>query len=122
MEAAGIEPASCDPLATASTCVFRRLSLAGARLGEQCPAQASHDESRVGRSGLSRRQPEFGDPAFGLLRQGFRSQSYLGLLRQRELPAFRQILFDQLFTWPTDQPRHATGTYGDPVESNRPPI
>ncbi len=28
--------------------------------------------------------------------------------------------FDQLFTWPTDQPRHATGTYGDPVESNRP--
>jgi hypothetical protein len=25
MEAAGIEPASCDPLATASTCVFRRL-------------------------------------------------------------------------------------------------
>jgi hypothetical protein len=28
--------------------------------------------------------------------------------------------FDQLFTWPTDQPRHATGTCSDPVESNRP--
>src|ERR1700722_14035196 len=28
--------------------------------------------------------------------------------------------FDQLFTWPTDQPRHATGTCGDPVKSNRP--
>jgi hypothetical protein len=34
--------------------------------------------------------------------------------------AFRQMSFDQLFTWPTDQPRHATGTCGDPVESNRP--
>jgi hypothetical protein len=30
------------------------------------------------------------------------------------------MLFDQLFTWPTDQPRHATDTYGDPVKSNRP--
>jgi site-specific recombinase XerD len=28
VEAAGIEPASCDPLMTASTCVFRRLNLA----------------------------------------------------------------------------------------------
>ena len=42
------------------------------------------------------------------------------LIRQREQPAFRQMLFDQLFTWPTDQPRHATDTYGDPVKSNRP--
>ena len=32
------------------------------------------------------------------------------------------MLFDQLFTWPTDQPRHATDTYGDPVKSNRPPL
>src|SRR5580704_4993038 len=44
------------------------------------------------------------------------------LIRQREQPAFRQMLFDQLFTWPTDQPRHATDTYGDPVKSNRPPL
>jgi hypothetical protein len=35
--------------------------------------------------------------------------------------AFRQMSFDQLFTWPTDQPRHATGTCGDPVKSSRPP-
>ena len=27
---------------------------------------------------------------------------------------------DQLFTWPADQPRHATSICGDPVESNRP--
>ncbi len=32
------------------------------------------------------------------------------------------MFFDQLFTWPTDQPRHATPVYGDPVESNRPPV
>ena len=32
-----------------------------------------------------------------------------------------QILFGQLFTWPTDQPRHATGASSYPVESNSPP-
>lgn len=31
-----------------------------------------------------------------------------------------QLLFDQLFTWPTDQPRHATSTCGEPVKSDRP--
>src|SRR5580704_19470045 len=30
------------------------------------------------------------------------------------------MLFDQFFTWPTDQPRHATDTTGDPVKSDRP--
>src|SRR4029079_11259109 len=40
--------------------------------------------------------------------------------RQPERIAFQQLMFDQLFTWPTDQPRHATSTYGNPVESNRP--
>ena len=33
-----------------------------------------------------------------------------------------QLLFDQLFTWPADQPRHATTTSGDPVEADRPRI
>src|SRR5262245_37769673 len=32
------------------------------------------------------------------------------------------MFFDQLFTWPTDQPRHATSTCGNPVESNRPRV
>ena len=31
-----------------------------------------------------------------------------------------QLLFDQFFTWPTDQPRHATSTYSHPVEADRP--
>ena len=31
-----------------------------------------------------------------------------------------QLLFDQLFTWPTDQPRHATTTISNPVETDRP--
>jgi hypothetical protein len=30
------------------------------------------------------------------------------------------LLFDQLFTWPADQPRHATATRQIPVEADRP--
>lgn len=30
------------------------------------------------------------------------------------------MLFDQLFTWPTDQPRHATSSCSHPVETVRP--
>ena len=56
---------------------------------------------------------------FGLLRRGFRSQD-LPISRQPEHTAFRQMNCDQLFTWPTDQPRHATSTYGEPVEADRP--
>ena len=33
---------------------------------------------------------------------------------------FWQLMCDQLLTWPADQPRHATLTYGDPVETDRP--
>jgi hypothetical protein len=31
-----------------------------------------------------------------------------------------QLCFDQLLTWPTDQPRHATTTLSNPVEADRP--
>ena len=33
-----------------------------------------------------------------------------------------QLCFDQLLTWPTDQPRHATTTLSNPVEADRPPF
>src|SRR5579871_5318280 len=42
------------------------------------------------------------------------------LIRQPKRIAFQQLFFDQLLTWPTDQPRHATRTDNDPVETYRP--
>jgi hypothetical protein len=32
------------------------------------------------------------------------------------------LLFDRLFTRPTDQPRHATWHLGYPVETSSPPV
>ena len=78
-----------------------------------------HHLSRAARSGrLTRHQPDlatdFWAPQAGI------PQSELPISRQPEQSSFQQLLFDQLFTWPTDQPRHATSTYGHPVESDRP--
>jgi hypothetical protein len=42
------------------------------------------------------------------------------ITRQPKSTAGLQLLFDQLFTWPTDQPRHATLIDDDPVKSDRP--
>ncbi len=42
------------------------------------------------------------------------------LRSQREL-RFSSYLCGQLFTWPTDQPRHATNTATYPVETRSPP-
>lgn len=47
-------------------------------------------------------------------------QTVAPISRQREQTACWQFFFDQLFTWQTDQPRHATTTRGEPVESDRP--
>ena len=38
-----------------------------------------------------------------------------------KLPSANKV-FDQLLTWPADQPRHATTTSTYPVESNSPPL
>jgi len=78
-----------------------------------------HHLSRPARSGrLTRDQPDlatdFWAPQAGI------PQSELPISRQPEQSSFQQLLFDQFFTWPTDQPRHATSTYGHPVESGRP--
>jgi hypothetical protein len=67
---------------------------------------------------MARRQPVF---ATGLRtpRAGMPCPA-LRISTQRERSYARQMLFDRLFTWPADQPRHATSTLIDPVESNRP--
>src|SRR3989337_527922 len=43
------------------------------------------------------------------------------LVRQRVRDCSRQLKYDQLLTWPTDQPRHATSASSYPVESSSPP-
>ena len=59
MEAAGIEPASCDPLMSASTCVVRRLMSPETGSANKAWLKPATTKSRVGRSGVGRRQPEF---------------------------------------------------------------
>ena len=59
VEAAGIEPASCDPLMSASTCVVRRLMSPETGSANKAWLKPATTKSRVGRSGVGRRQPEF---------------------------------------------------------------
>jgi len=59
MEAAGIEPASCDPLMSASTCVVHRLMSPETGSTNKAWLKPATTKSRVGRSGVGRRQPEF---------------------------------------------------------------
>ncbi len=42
-------------------------------------------------------------------------------VRQPERSALRHFGFGRLFTWPTDQPRHATDAFAHPVEASSPP-
>ena len=49
-------------------------------------------------------------------------QPAMPISRQRGQTACWQLSFDQLFTWPTDQPRHATFTRGEPVNTDRPRV
>jgi len=48
-------------------------------------------------------------------------QSGLQLIRQPVQSYRLQLLFGLLFTWPADQPRHATYTSGYPVDTSSPP-
>ena len=45
----------------------------------------------------------------------------LPLIRQPEQTAVQQLKCDQIFTWPSDQPRHATGASHYPIETRSPP-
>ena len=60
------------------------------------------------------------DRLLGLSDKG--PQSGLPLVRQPKRSYLRQLkICGQLFTWPTDQPRHATCASSCPVESSSPP-
>ena len=52
---------------------------------------------------------------------GENPQPGLPIARQPVRDDSRQLNFGRLFTWPADQPRHATWTSSCPVESNSPP-
>ncbi len=120
MEAGGIEPPSRDISTMPSTCVVANLSSR-----QRCPLatgyavdqprtlfsfpRARHDGQR---SGIA--------TGFWALPASPRSQGCL--TRQPKRRYLLQILFGQLLTWPTDQPRHATSVSSYPVESNSPPL
>ncbi len=43
-------------------------------------------------------------------------------VKLRGSTAVQQLLFDRLFTWPLDQPRHATKHFRSPVDARSPPV
>lgn len=68
---------------------------------------------------MARRQSDLATD-FWAPRTGIPQSGLPALTRQPEQSSYWQSFCDQLFTWPTDQPRHATQTCGNPVESDRP--
>ena len=109
MEAAGIEPASRDISMTASTRVVDYLSLA--ELDEnRHPASSASRELVLTSSVLDMTQGDLElATGFWISPAKIRSQGYVVTQPVRGFP--QQLkLFGQLLTWPTDQPRHATGT------------
>jgi hypothetical protein len=70
VEAAGIEPASCDPLMSASTCVVRRLM--SRETGSANKARLEPATTNLASAGVAwaDASPNL-QPAFGLLRRGF---------------------------------------------------
>ncbi len=120
MEAAGIEPASCEPWVEASTCVVCRFRSRQRRHGKQsrAPTRLRHVSPRAWQP-MTRGQSEFvtgcRTPQTGIPKPGMRIST------QPLRTAFQwQLVCDQLLTWPADQPRHAIPTCGEPVKSDRP--
>jgi hypothetical protein len=122
MEAAGIAPASRDPLMKASTCVSDSLIVGlGPPIGGVTLGLSHHEfnPSRNGRLGSD-------DPALASSGEasGRRPATKPFLLKQPygERESSRQINFGPLFTRPADQPRHATIHVSNPVDPGSPPI
>ena len=136
VEARGIEPRSRSTSVLASTCVacqfptrlpvtgsrrvcwtgfrqagFRdnyrpgRFNVNGRRGGSSCPNPQVHASLTCVRTGTSQAKLP-GRPA-GLTPRGS--------------TAVQQLMCHRLFTWPTDEPRHATMHFHCPVETNSPP-
>jgi len=123
VEAAGIAPASRDPSVSASTCVSARLIV-----GLESPVgRVPFGLSRHEFSPCLNRRFDTNDPA--LTSSGEASgrrpaAKPLGsAVRQPygERVSSRHLSFGPLFTWPADQPRHATRHFGNPVDPGSPP-
>ncbi len=121
VEAAGIEPASREVSAIVSTHVVDYLVVAleapidrlDFRLTRNVfnNDRARHEPLRFG---IGDRFSKLSDEAY---------QPGLRFLTQPMLDFHLQLkFFGQLLTRPTDQPRYATRTSNNPVESNSPPI
>src|SRR5436305_1382034 len=67
---------------------------------------------------MSRGEPEL---VTGFWASPVKARSRWPLVRQPGRDCSRQLKCDQLLTWPSDQPRHATCASGYPVESSSPP-
>ena len=83
----------------------------------------SRNGRRVGPGGCPRssgsREPELASRPQPLRR---RVRSGSRVFTPRERTAVQQLKCDRLFTWPTDQPRHATEHFRYPVDTNSPPV
>lgn len=134
VEAAGIEPASRGESVTASTCVAGLLSMVGSlhhhvRPGVLQPAGWRLDYPDVflavaasgatGKPASGDSEPDLATKP-GPLRRSSRTRGG-PFIRPPERTAVQQLKCDQLFTWPTDQPRHAIDTSYNPVETKSPP-
>jgi hypothetical protein len=137
VEAPGIEPGSRGTSVPASTCVaclllehalrlfrVRWTGLQQARFRfSYRPGFFSRNGRRVGPGGCPRssgsREPELASRPQPLRR---RVRSGSRVFTPRERTAVQQLKCDRLFTWPTDQPRHATEHFRYPVDTNSPPV
>ena len=121
MEAAGIEPASRDISMMASTCVVDYLGFARSTVNRQTENRTRRERNLTANvlemfcSDLELVTRFQGSPAKPIIR----SYAFCYAARAKLLLASK--VCDQIFTWPSDQPRHATSASTYPVESNSPP-
>ena len=134
VEARGIEPRSRSTSVTASTCVahllpahargLRRVCYTGfqwAGLRDNYRPDSLSTNGRRGGPGCP--GPRVRASLTCVRTDHFQAKGpeRLGALRPRGRTAVQQLSFDWLFTWPADQPRHATGTSDTRSIPDRPP-
>lgn len=135
VEARGIEPRSRGPSMKASTCVAcqfpmcirrsHRVRYTGLRQAGSRDNYRPDFFSRNGRRGGLGGVPNAQVPTSpNCVRTG---PSWAKLperltVKLRGSTAVQQLLFDRLFTWPADQPRHATKHFRSPVDARSPPV
>ncbi len=121
MEAAGIEPASRDISAPASTRVVGLFHLVVGASDRQDVRQPAENRNLVpGVLGVTWNESDL-SADFWTRPTRVRSRGYR-VIRQPKPSYGWHLLFDRLFTWATDQPRRATGASTCPVEPSSPPI